>query len=580
MPFTRMSELMLTRSLILTAAVVVGAVVPAAEAQRGAPPALPVAVTRDLESVYNTPGTRREGGAVEIAADVVVRGNLAVRLGPVTVAGHIEGSLVAINADVTLLPSARIDGDVLVVGGRVDGRSEARIGGDVRVYAEQVRYRMEDERLIVEGVEARPQSDSAFWRGRLGDRTRFDLVSLATASTYNRVEGLPVLIGPRLRLTRPWGALTVEARGIVRTAEPVRWDRGTLGHSARVALRRGERAGVGVELQHYDEVTAVEDWQMSAGEAGFGAFLLHRDFRDHFGRHGGRATVRGYLSDEMSLSLSVADERWSSREARRPWTLIRSDDPWRPNPTVDAGKATVATVALDVDTRTQRYSPWAGWYLRAEVERGDLTATALGERSAATWPIDPGPTASTWTRGFFDVRRYNRLAPGAQLNLRFVYGGWLGGDALPLQRRLSVGGPATLPGFDFRRHWRGGEDRLQCSDAGGAVPGMPALCDRVALAQVEFRSTMSFDLSDFDHEWIPAEINGPTWMLFANAGRGWRARGESGSTYAVTSFPAFDTFKTDLGVGLDFGSVSVALAKSVSDAKEPVNVIVRLERRF
>jgi hypothetical protein len=37
------------------------------------------------------------------------------------------------------------------------------------------------------------------------------LVSLATASTYNRVEGLPVLIGPRLRLTRPWGALTVEA---------------------------------------------------------------------------------------------------------------------------------------------------------------------------------------------------------------------------------------------------------------------------------------------------------------------------------------------------------------------------------
>jgi hypothetical protein len=569
---------MRTRSLVLTC-LALGLVAPVAVAQRGTAAALPVAVTRDLETLYNAETTRREGGAVDLAADAVVRGNLAVRTGPVTIAGHIEGSLVAINADVTLLPSARIDGDVLVVGGRVDGRSAARIGGDVRVYAEQVRYRLEDERLVVEGVEPRPASDSAFWRGRLGDRTRFDLVSLATASTYNRVEGLPVLIGPRLRLTRPWGSLTVEARGIVRTAEPVRWDRGTLGHSARVALRRGTRAGLGLEVAHVDEVTAVEDWQMSAREAGFGAFFLRRDFRDHYARHGGRATVRGYLSDEMSLSFSLADERWSSRPARDAWTLVRNDDAWRPNPTMDIGKATVATVALDVDTRTQRYSPWAGWFVRAELERGDLDATDLGARQASTFAILT-PRTSTWTRGFFDLRRYNRLAPNAQLNLRLVYGGWMGGDALPLQRRLSVGGPATLPGFDFRRHWRGGEDRLQCSEVGGGAAGMPALCDRVALAQVEFRSSMSFDLSDFDHEWIPAEIDGPTWVLFANAGRGWRARGEPGSTYALTSFPSLDTFKTDLGIGLDFGSLSVALAKSVSDAKEPVNVIVRLGRRF
>jgi hypothetical protein len=161
-----------------------------------------------------------------------------------------------------------------------------------------------------------------------------------------------------------------------------------------------------------------------------------------------------------------------------------------------------------------------------------------------------------------------------------VYGGWLGGDELPLQRRLSVGGPATLPGFDFRRHWRGGEDRLQCSDPRGGVPGMPALCDRVALAQIEYRGSLGWDVADYDHAWIPAEISGPTWIAFLNAGRGWRARGDARSEYAVQSFPDLSTFKTDMGLGLDFGSVSLALAKALSDGREPVNVIVRLERRF
>jgi hypothetical protein len=567
------------RFRISLALVLVALFIAPAGAQRRA--SIPPSVARDIETLHNAPGSRREIASVTIAANEVVAASLVVRNGPATISGHIQGSLVGVNANITLLPGARIDGDIIVVGGQVDGRSDARIGGDVRIYSETLRYSVDGDRLTVEGIETRSESDSEFWRrSPTGDRTRFDLLSLATARTYNRVEGLPILLGPRLRLQRDWGSLTLEARGIVRTAEPVRWDRGTLGHDARLDARFGSGPGWGVGVEHYDQVTAVEDWQMPAGEAGFAAALLHRDFRDHYGRLGGRGTLRGFLSDDVSLSVSVAEERWASRDARRPWSLLRSDDPWRANPTMDEGVARLMTTALNIDTRNQRYSPWAGWYVNAEVERGTLDAERLGARQAAVFPVVVPVTDPTWTRGFVDVRRYNRLAPGAQLNVRLVVGGWMSGDALPLQRRLSVGGPATLPGFDFRRHWRGGEDRLQCSEPGGVVAGVPALCDRVALAQVEYRGSLGFDVKDYESRWIPAEFAGPSWIAFANAGRGWRARDDAQTAYATESFPALSTFKTDLGLGLDFGAFSVALAKSVSDAKEPVNVIVRLERRF
>jgi hypothetical protein len=57
----------------------------------------------------------------------------------------------------------------------------------------------------------------------------------------------------------------------------------------------------------------------------------------------------------------------------------------------------------------------------------------------------------TYSRALFDLRRYNRLGPNAQLNLRAVFGGWVNGDALPVQRRFAVSGIDALPGFDFRR---------------------------------------------------------------------------------------------------------------------------------
>jgi hypothetical protein len=568
---------------LLAVAALIGVSTSAGAQDRGVG-GLPASVSQDITRIYNDSRTTRRSGITTIDSSEVIDGDLAIRSGPVTIVGRVRGSLLIINADVTFRPGSRIEGNVLVVGGRVAGRDDADITGDVRVYSETLRYRLSGDEIVIEASEAPPQSsreDDEFWRRRTEEtHTRFDALEFASAGPYNRVEGLPIKVGPRLRLRRDWGELLVDARGIVRTAEPMEWDRGTLGHDAKIELRWGRGVGLGVGAAHFDRVEPIEEWHMTDSEASKWAVFFHRDYRDYFVTHGGGGFVRAYLAENASISFGVSEERWTSRDERDPWTLFRGNKPWWPNPSVDDGKARLTTTSFLIDSRNQRNSPRSGWFVQADLERGKFDPFPV-----AVPGTDP-PTFSTassrdYSRGFFDIRRYNRVGPGAQLNLRAVMGGWLDGDELPLQRRLSVGGPGTLPGFDYRRHWRGGEDRLQCSEVTTSASALPALCDRVALFQVEYRGALSWHTDDDGSDrWLPSEFHFPTWVVFADAGRGWRAKGNSSTTYALESFPEFSTFKTDVGIGLDFGSLSVSAAKAMSDKEEPINVVVRLSRRF
>jgi hypothetical protein len=122
---------------------------------------------------------------------------------------------------------------------------------------------------------------------------------------------------------------------------------------------------------------------------------------------------------------------------------------------------------------------------------------------------------------------------------------------------------------------------LQCSEGSVSQGNLQALCDRIALFQVEYRGDLSWhSRDDGNHSWWPTELHTPTWVLFADAGRGWRARDDGVTTHPIQSFPDFKTFETDAGFGLDFGAAAFFVAKSVSDRKEPANFIVRLSRRF
>src|SRR5262245_30089400 len=117
--------------LAATIPAIVGAQVTPAERQ-----SLPREVRREIVTRWNSPGATAlvSSDLLQISEGHEVRGDVMVRGGPVVTAGRVMGNLLAVNASVTLRPSARIDGDVLVVGGELEGRTAARVDGSTRIY--------------------------------------------------------------------------------------------------------------------------------------------------------------------------------------------------------------------------------------------------------------------------------------------------------------------------------------------------------------------------------------------------------------------------------------------------------------
>jgi outer membrane protein assembly factor BamA len=257
---------------------------------------------------------------------------------------------------------------------------------------------------------------------------------------------------------------------------------------------------------------------------------------------------------------------------------------WRANPQVDAARFHLAVLRANIDSRNDELNPSTGWLILAEYERGIGRTTDFGLTSPLTRPL-VSPQV-TYGRGLLDLRRYNRLSPTTWLNARLVLGGWLHGDELPLERRFSVGGIGTVPGFDFRKYQPGTVDVSECSNGGVTPAGNPAQCERVALGQLEYRNELHSSLFDFLNA-RAVRLRGigftvePTAVAFVDAGRGWLVgQPFGGLQYSSRSFPRFGTFRTDVGLGLDLGLIGVYVAKAVSSSKEPANVFLRVRRRF
>ena len=536
---------------------------------------LPQDVAREVAALFNATTTRTTE-QTEIPAGREVQGDIAVLNGPVIIAGHVAGRVLAINADVLLRPGARIDGDLLVVGGDVEGRERATIGGELRVYRPPLRYTMAGDRIVPRLDET--VAEDQWWRRleSLG-RSNSNRLEIASAGVYNRVEGLPIRVGPVLYRDQGWGHIRFSAGAIVRTASSFASATPDVGHTVLGELRIGREFGATLGGRLYDVVDGVESWQLSNAEVALASFLFHRDYRDYYGRHGGQLFAALRATDNADLTLSYGDERWSSRDARDPAALSNNGLAWRDNPLVDAGRFHLANLTLRVDTRNDTFNPWAGWYLLADYERGTGSVDVPGPTSPGVRVLPSGPVR--YQRAFFDLRRYNRISPGSALNLRVVLGGWVSGDPLPLERRLSIDGPGTVPGFDFRS---GGADDVSTCSTSVAPAGKPAQCERIGLAQLEYRSDLriSFSTGSGAERTNRFRADG-AWLFFADAGRGWLVNAPGTALqYGRRDFPPLSTYRTDIGAGLDFTLLGIYAAKALSVPQEPLNVFLRVRHRF
>ena len=545
------------------------------------PPELPHAVAEDAVRRYNAATTTRLVGRSHLPHGNEWRGDVAVRNGSVVVAGRVDGTLLVINGDAILDSGAVITGDVIVIGGTVVRRPTAAVTGDVRMYAAPLAYRTKGEEIALAPPDLRR------WLRRLGIEKSWGTadsrssLTLATGGTFNRVEGLPVVFGPLFDWKlHPNLRLRIDALGVFRTAGDFTGKRSDLGYLLRTELRAGETPAYGIEFRAFDDVTPVEDWGLRAGEVGWAAFLFQRDYRDYYLSKGIAGSAFVQPDRSLRVDLEARHDWQTTVKSRDPWTVFRNDQAWRPNPPIDDGHYTTLAGTLTFDTRNDRRDPTAGWFLRARFEnsRSKDVTPQTGVPTAVRAPI-PTDGSYEFSRLFLDFRRYTRVSPSGRVNLRLFAGGWIGGDPLPLQQRLSTGGPDPLTGYGFRHSACNG-DIIDPAFGGTRL----AACDRVILAQAEYRGHLSlhwsYGSSAPEDEGAKSlfSLQGPDLVVLADAGQAWLV-GSGPGRLAANRLPTFGSWLADLGLGIDWGGLGLYVAQAVT-AGEPLRFTLRLDHRF
>jgi len=543
------------------------------------PPELARQVADSAIQFFNARTTSRLVGRTEIPAGAVWRGDVAVRNGPVILAGRIDGSLLVINGDLALRPGADVTGTVLVLGGELTGADSARVEGSARAYYEPLGYRVRGDTLQYAPNLRRRYGQFAAEYAFTTAGTRSAL-TIATGGTYDRVEGLPLVFGPVFDWQAdPLDHLRLDAVGVFRSAGDLSGSRSDLGYRLHAEARRGEYRPVSLSFRAFNVVTPVEDWTLTGAEVGWASFLFHRDYRDYYENQG--LAVRLSAQPERQLQAYVEYRRESERstDSRDPWTLFRNDETWRPNPPIDGGHYHSLVLGLTLDTRNDPDEPTTGWWARARVEHSASPDVRPQDGVPAfVRPALPTDGSYAFSRLFLDVRRYARIGSFGRANLRMVAGGWLGGDPLPLQDRLSLGGPDPMAGYPFRYS---ACNKEIVDPAFGA--SQPAACDRLLLFQGEYRGHINLRWAydpgeDQPESGLLYRLEGPDLVVFGDAGQAWLV-GSGPGRIPSNRLPTIGSWIADLGLGIDWGGIGLYAAKAVT-LGQPVRLTLRLSHRF
>lgn len=527
------------------------------------PAALAAAIAR-----FNAPTTTRTHGTLVVTAGNVIEGTLGVHRGTLRVAGTVRGDVIVLNGDVRIDEGGAITGSITVLGGRIVLAPGVQHAGARTEYPGVASVGPEPDGTIALRARRRGLTDyttasATFTTGPV--RTTLS----AEANAYNRVEGLPILIGPTL-VWQPDDLTTLRLRltGILRTAGDPDGLRNDFGWLGRFELARSDPGPVTLAVDAGSSIVPVFDHAYAPMESGFGAFIFRRDYRDWYNSSGAGVSVAYTPRPAVAIQAGYRWARERTVRAVDAFSVLRADESWRPNPVIDDGRFRILGVGLSWDTRDDEKRPLSGWFARADLRH--VTSNELTPVTLPSLVREGMPTSGYASTEFeFDVRRYLRLDPRQSVHLRLTGGGWVAGDPLTVQRRRSMGGKDPLAGYDFRR--------VTCDRRRRPDPAGTALCDRQLLFQVELRRT--FDLG------ISARIAGASLgleqadvVLFGDAGTAWIA-GDGPAQVPANRIQAIDEWLADIGVGLQGRVFGVFVAKAITDDDSP-RVSFRMQRRF
>ena len=206
----------------------------------------------EVAYLFNAVAGLRNTGATTIAAGDSVVGNVAVLWGPLEIAGTVHGTVIVINGSVTIAPTGHVDKDVIVTGGSVTGGDSAHVGGLVQEHHDALRFHQAGELIIAESPEGAEIPDANWFRHWLRRHVRTHNGFVIEGGPYNRVEGLPLIVGPSIRQNTRIGVLRLSALGTYRSADHFEWKGDNLGWNASGELTVGGVRNVRMGIARYD----------------------------------------------------------------------------------------------------------------------------------------------------------------------------------------------------------------------------------------------------------------------------------------------------------------------------------------
>jgi hypothetical protein len=140
---------------------------------------------------------------------------------------------------------------------------------------------------------------------------------LTTGQTYNRIEGLPIVFGPRSSTALPRHLHAARRAGFA--------DGGKLlalpddfGYSVRGDIRFNAPRGFGIGGRVYSEIRGIEEHTLPKDEIRWSAFLLQRDNRDYFDAQGIVGSLYFFPSRRLRIEANVRHEWEGSVRATDP----------------------------------------------------------------------------------------------------------------------------------------------------------------------------------------------------------------------------------------------------------------------
>jgi outer membrane protein assembly factor BamA len=259
--------------------------------------------------------------------------------------------------------------------------------------------------------------------------------TLYTNSHFNRVEALYMNLGlkfqpqPQAKTGLATGLTFFGDAGYGFKNEEKKRPRWTAG--LRKDFQLPSRLTFGAE--YFYQVQTNDHWIISEIENSLAGIFLHEDFKDYFGRKGGRGFLDYQLAEIHTLRLEVGSHRYETLRRNTNWSLFSSDKVYPLNPrTLESGGFDLvegdevsAKFIAAFDWRDNPIFPSVGWLAEGYFERtaNDFETNGL----------------------FLTFKRYQPTLSDQRLVAKLMFGSRTG--SLAYQHLLTLGGLGSLRGY-------------------------------------------------------------------------------------------------------------------------------------